>query len=157
MRSIHLPVINFNPLSPCGERRSLGATCDPGEAISIHSPHAGRDCDWRPLDKRQINFNPLSPCGERRSLGATCDPGEAISIHSPHAGRDVTSPGERTITVISIHSPHAGRDATFAVTPVVPPLFQSTLPMRGETEYSGYVFEYNKHFNPLSPCGERLK
>jgi len=58
---------------------------------------------------------------------------------------------------ISIHSPHAGRDATFAVTPVVPPLFQSTLPMRGETEYSGYVFEYNKHFNPLSPCGERLK
>jgi len=80
--------------------------------ISIHSPHAGRDecCDeW--LD--EINdFNPLSPCGERRQ------PPQHILFYS----------------VISIHSPHAGRDKDLSFIRLISASFQSTLPMRGETQ-----------------------
>jgi len=82
---------------------------------------------------------------------------EEISIHSPHAGRDlVTSPGERTITVISIHSPHAGRDMFVFWLLVKMEKFQSTLPMRGETGRVRGANEKEANFNPLSPCGERL-
>ena len=80
-------------------------------AISIHSPHTGRDdveaafgslseifqstlptrgetvpkaAHSRPI----LNFNPLSPHGERHH-GLTVVAGRAaISIHSPHTGRD---------------------------------------------------------------------
>ena len=34
--------------------------------------------------------------------------------------------------------------------------FQSTLPMRGETEASDMAKRLKWDFNPLSPCGERL-
>ena len=58
------PLINFNPRSPCGERRVVLELVSVG-AISIHAPHAGSD--------------PMDYCsyGER-----------AISIHAPHAGSD---------------------------------------------------------------------
>jgi len=35
--------------------------------------------------------------------------------------------------------------------------FQSTLPMRGETPCLLSLWPFVPHFNPLSPCGERLK
>jgi len=58
--------INFNPLSPCGERRLGRRKGRIIMAISIHSPHAGRD---KPVLKissyAKADFNPLSPCGER--------------------------------------------------------------------------------------------
>ncbi len=38
-----------------------------------------------------------------------------------------------------------------------PRRFQSTLPVWGETVYLWAWFCCNKYFNPLSPCGERLK
>ena len=101
-------------------------------AISIHSPHAGRDLS-RP----------------RKTIA------RYISIHSPHAGRDPGGDYMSEDYPISIHSHHAGRDSR--KTPTVShgydfnPLspcgerhfvkivhyielrFQSTLPMRGET------------------------
>ena len=61
---------DFNPRSPCGERREAVK----GERlvciISIHAPRAGSD--WhadRPYGKCGY-FNPRSPCGERRSRPA---------------------------------------------------------------------------------------
>ena len=125
--------------------------------ISIHSPHAGRDDGWLLIPACGLYFNPLSPCGERlglpclnifRKLFQSTLPmrGETlsslprlliytISIHSPHAGRDVLD-GTNTTRVfwISIHSPHAGRDSE-----------------------SGGIRDIELHFNPLSPCGERLR
>ena len=57
---------DFNPHSPCGERRIRrrhGKFCT---AISIHTPHAGSDGRGaRTSCHRQENFNPHSPCGER--------------------------------------------------------------------------------------------
>ena len=84
---IHHLFNNFNPRSPCGERRSRlmlliyerlfqstlpmrGATRCPWKGhgcygISIHAPHAGSDgCDQKKRNPYQ-NFNPRSPCGER--------------------------------------------------------------------------------------------
>ena len=55
-----------------------------------------------------------------------------ISIHSPHAGRDADDSKRPAVLDISIHSPHAGRDR--------PPQIRSGR---------------RRHFNPLSPRGER--
>ena len=124
--------------------------------ISIHSPHAGRDAE----------------AGKEMIM-------PRISIHSPHAGRD---PNPLILThqwAISIHSPHAGRDFREVVlwrmkvwnfNPLSPcgerqyvcrssrqvRLFQSTLPMRGETGTHQRLCQCDSDFNPLSPCGERL-
>ena len=123
---------DFNPLSPCGERlfrsslistlssisihsphagrdRTAGAAVDTAQ-ISIHSPHAGRDDVCGACYSRICDFNPLSPCGERHAERAEAAQSASISIHSPHAGRD---------------------DTEFVVFDDV--IFQSTLPMRGET------------------------
>ena len=79
---------DFNPRSPCGERRGnqredptrlpfqstlpvRGATvsillCGDHAAISIHAPRAGSDCCHGGGYARGLHFNPRSPCGERR-------------------------------------------------------------------------------------------
>ena len=123
---------DFNPLSPCRERRVFFVIIAPsgpfqstlpmrGEtvaaviylwntSISIHSPHAGRDPLLWPSTSPSY-FNPLSPCGERPR-----------SRHSS-----------------ARRSP-----------------FQSTLPMRGETDIEYRPANAFWNFNPLSPCGERL-
>ena len=58
---------NFNPRSPCGERRQLyGGGCYCGD-FNPRSP-----CGERPKDLHTMaqttDFNPRSPCGERRLL-----------------------------------------------------------------------------------------
>ena len=77
----------FNPRAPCGARHSLsgihgfatefqstrpmrGATfwCASFQllnGISIHAPHAGRDCWVMPFSSRSCHFNPRAPCGAR--------------------------------------------------------------------------------------------
>ena len=90
---VHLAVIalpqDFNPRSPCGERRASGSGKSASlrfqstlpmrgatnrsvlmhfmADISIHAPHAGSD--HGPMGPLCIksHFNPRSPCGERRS------------------------------------------------------------------------------------------
>ena len=102
---------NFNPHSPCGERRSA------------------RRRGWmRP------NFNPHSPCGERPNIclgvgipilfqstlplrGATVSEHRqrvaiGISIHTPLAGSDQRLDHHHVDVEISIHTPLAGSDAS---------------------------------------------
>ena len=124
---------DFNPHSPCGERR-YGIRCTAwGRTISIHTPHAGSDLSkagfthwlrlfqstlpmrgatrislWALLPERY--FNPHSPCGERPDIPST---------------------------------------------KLQKMAFQSTLPMRGAT-LSGVALRWAlTYFNPHSPCGER--
>ena len=83
----HVPTTDFNPHSPCGERRLdylrlfaayvfqstlplRGATVVlvvfyGAFRISIHTPLAGSDCLSSILGAPCANFNPHSPCGER--------------------------------------------------------------------------------------------
>ena len=63
---------NFNPRSPCGERRCCRCNCAAAEKISIHAPHAGSDG------------------GSGFKL-----PTDKISIHAPHAGSDMGQQKEK--------------------------------------------------------------
>ena len=101
---------NFNPRAPCGARRRTrprlsldrtfqstrpmrGATAGLHHllipwVISIHAPHAGRDCRLRHSAACCINFNPRAPCGARQRIRFGYPGRPLISIHAPHAGRD---------------------------------------------------------------------
>ena len=119
---------NFNPHSPCGERRRPNVYIDPNKRISIHTPHAGSD--------KQKSLPP---------------PNLEISIHTPHAwnmpgvredkfqstlpmrGATLKLFANRQGFTISIHTPHAGSDPTCL----------------------WLACTYPPYFNPHSPCGER--
>ena len=66
--SILLPYSSdFNPRSPCGERRACYGPPGCGGSISIHAPRVGSDSPRRIRSWIPSYFNPRSPCGERRS------------------------------------------------------------------------------------------
>ena len=151
----------FNPLSPCGERHGSRWGWKYPKKISIHSPHAGRDT-YRPVlprhrpmisihsphagrdgltltySIRPTNFNPLSPCGERPDPPYLLETRSDFNPLSPCGERLMAVRNYLDITWISIHSPHAGRDPLDPEATVTIDLFQSTLPMRGETGLTLY-------------------
>ena len=123
---------NFNPHSPCGERRSVtksfplpglfqstlpmrGATQGTHHAqsvrpISIHTPHAGSDsptCRW---PGRRSYFNPHSPCGERPTRRLYVISSLHFNPHSPCGERRFSHLPITKYVLISIHTPHAGSD-----------------------------------------------
>ena len=79
---------NFNPHSPCGERR-----------VTVFADAA-----------IVYDFNPHSPCGERplNEIIDWCE--QLISIHTPLAGSDHVFPYANAEDNISIHTPLAGSD-----------------------------------------------
>jgi len=125
---------DFNPLSPCGER--LTAVGNMSAMILFQStlPMRGETIilDW--LGGDDGDFNPLSPCGERRRGKLYHTLPEHISIHSPHAGRD------RCCTGSSARNAHfnplspCGERHSWRQPLTRTAIFQSTLPMRGETD-----------------------
>ena len=144
----------FNPHSPCGERPWVLIVETTPLGISIHTPLAGSDA-FRCLKPCLIvYFNPHSPCGER-PIG--CDTVKEYQYFNPH------SPcGERQSSLINIR---------------ISSTFQSTLPLRGATRLDGARGRSQSisihtplagsdpprnrslrsalYFNPHSPCGER--
>ena len=83
------PGRNFNPRSPCGERRT------PTIRTQRHRRY----------------FNPRSPCGERRRCYAGKNHRLAISIHAPRVGSDeATEVHHIKHADISIHAPRVGSD-----------------------------------------------
>ena len=59
--------MHFNPLPPCGGRRSvLGAGVD--KSISIHSLRVEGDPEICTMSFTLHHFNPLPPCGGRRDM-----------------------------------------------------------------------------------------
>ena len=102
---------DFNPRSPCGERRTFangaltptefqstlpvwGATAEPRPwVLGIRDFNPRSPCGERPQaqgaeTRRAENFNPRSPCGERRSLLPLSVLLGGISIHAPRVGSD---------------------------------------------------------------------
>ena len=104
--------IDFNPRSPCGERRIDIQLVALGSQISIHAPRVGSD----PINKPDSTF------------------GFQISIHAPRVGSDsIPIPGRREHKVFQSTLPVWGatfRDENFA-NPLL--VFQSTLPVWGAT------------------------
>ena len=124
---------NFNPRSPCGERRGL--PCDPGQhdPISTHAPRAGSDVTRLSSSAISPNFNPRSPCGERLE---TLTPLMLDAIFQPTLPVRGATRGDgdgEDGGAISTHAPRAGSDTCLCLC---------------QTK--------KLDFNPRSPCGERL-
>ena len=124
---------DFNPRSPCGERRERDSSRGCDLNISIHAPRVGSDpapacpacpgadfnprspcgerLQWFTLALMDRNFNPRPPCGERRRLRAYGGGGFQISIHAPRVGSDPDRTRlRRGRYQISIHAPRVGSD-----------------------------------------------
>ena len=124
---------NFNPRSPCGERRCFALRCAVCVCISIHAPRVGSDSQTNTAAARCRDFNPRSPCGERQTVntdsyedivfqstlpvwGATicfacCCVPINISIHAPRVGSDLFGLERYNASkAISIHAPRVGSD-----------------------------------------------
>ena len=147
---------DFNPHSPCGERRHCKTVRAEKAGISIHTPHAGSDPVIVLLLLLDRHFNPHSPCGERRLRSLR--PSRLCGFQStlPMRGATLT-----TVCIISQlnghfnpHSPCGERPLSLMVN-VCWLQFQSTLPMRGATSMSAVTCRCLTYFNPHSPCGER--
>ena len=80
-------------------------------------------------ERTLVDISIYSP---RPQIAGTGHSHSKISIHSPRAGRDCRYPNAPLITQISIHSPRIGRDQL--------------------VRHEG---KGDRHFNPLSPHGER--
>jgi len=102
--------------------------------ISIHSPHAGRDGAFGSEYACLSYFNPLSPCGERLIPDRRHLLRALFQSTLPVWGETGVDYLRRVLEKISIHSPRVGRDQY----------------------YTDSIYRY-RHFNPLSPCGERRR
>ena len=124
---------DFNPRSPCGERRPV-----------------------RPTQPCQTDFNPRSPCGER--LWRIAESSSKSRFQSTLSLRRATSPGpSRRGASSTFQSTLSLRRATRACgDPAIECRFQSTLSLRRATRALRVVDIPLDDFNPRSPCGERL-
>ena len=132
----------------------------------------------RPERAATHDFDPRSPCGERQGDGADVERIDGVSIHAPHVGSDKLplgsfpsyAPFQSTLPMwgatslfreaacrraISIHAPMRGRQDLLTYHSYIAP-FQSTPPC-GERRQSWRRCFRLRHFNPRSPCGERLR
>ena len=147
--------------------------------ISIHAPHAGRDCSETLSSARRTNFNPRAPRGARRISAVSASVCVAISIHAPREGRDPVESKRLNWSKISIHAPREGRDrygATVSllakpfhstrpargatateIASVSAILFQSTRPARGATTRGKFFSGKKQNFNPRAPRGARRR
>ena len=81
-------LLDFYSHAPCGARREFVCQVQDVDAISTHTPRAGRDISGR------------------ISVSLKC----IISTHTPRAGRDTAIPAPADGHPISTHTPRAGRD-----------------------------------------------
>ena len=150
----HAASMDFNPLSPHGERPSL--TKDERAQLIFQSTlpawgeTGGGVCRRPPAAVFQST---LPAWGETQSDIETYV-ATLISIHSPRMGRDQSRQDALPGPIISIHSPRMGRDADHHPDHRTE-RFQSTLPAWGETRPILRRPFFARYFNPLSPHGER--
>ena len=128
------PGTDFNPRSPCGERRTRRRRSWSRRRISIHAPRVGSDLgSWRRPGNGPTFQSTLPVWGATRSAS---NPISGVPDFNPR------SPcGERLACVFI---------------PPPPQKFQSTLPVWGATFWLLPLPAARGNFNPRSPCGERL-
>ena len=126
---------NFNPRAPCGARQGGPYRHQPGVAISIHAPLAGRDSFRPSWPQWPGHFNPRAPCGAR------LPPGNPWSRRPAHFNPRAPCGARPTL-----------RKSTKRYL-----LFQSTRPLRGATARVGQLLLAGEDFNPRAPCGARQR
>ena len=168
---------NFNPHSPCGERRvpltyascicqfqstlPLRGATPPAQAdgprsnhFNPHSPCGERRRRWS--HRRLLcNFNPHSPCGERRCLHGRGMRRQVFQSTLPLRGAThVVLQRDQLLLRISIHTPLAGSDRDEGITDRAIDISIHT-PLAGSDLPATIRIPYVYNFNPHSPCGER--
>ena len=123
---------NFNPRSPCGERRPESRPCSCLFPFQSTLPMRGATTFDTADTFEDRNFNPRSPCGERR----------------------ISPLGKLKPGYFNPRSP-CGERPPLSLQAVALGTFQSTLPMRGATSLEQISHRDCPDFNPRSPCGER--
>ena len=102
---------NFNPRSPCGERRQKKDTQETTKTFQSTLPVRGATGSMEVGVSHAKDFNPRSPCGERLMVVIPIGVAVEISIHAPRAGSDQYPPESVVYSdPISIHAPRAGSD-----------------------------------------------
>ena len=124
------------------------------EKISIHSPRMGRDDHAYGFEIGYLHFNPLSPHGERQMEKGKKERLNIFQSTLPAWGETSLRLPKAASTSFQSTLPAWGE--TPAEDPAeCPAPFQSTLPAWGETSIHDPRRSRPKHFNPLSPHGER--
>ena len=109
----------------------------------------------RVLTHRRVIFQSTLPIQGETVHRRLPDWGMAISIHSPYTGRDDLIRQFSNRKYISIHSPYTGRDKERLEPMADLAIFQSTLPIQGETLMLFIFHLILVYFNPLSLYRER--
>ena len=122
-------------------------------AISIHSPHTGRDAREAAQQAQSGNFNPLSPHGERLCHGWEAAAEVLFQSTLPTRGetrqpRAFSQPAQFQSTL-----PTRGETPVPQLLTATLP-FQSTLPTRGETFLSEVICDDNGFQSTLPAWGE---
>ena len=168
----------FNPRAPCGARRRNCNSMGQVHKISIHAPHAGRDCQAAHREPYCTNFNPRAPCGARLDVLflhalTRCDFNPRApcgarrfryvtvafvwSFQSTRPMRGATFYILPTMRArdISIHAPHAGRDAGDKYI-TGSNCISIHAPLAGcDVEHIQHTVWFSPYFNPRAPCGAR--
>ena len=118
-------------------RPMRGATCVGWRlyfrwSISIHTPHAGRDCIVFSSVQKILQFQSTRPMRGATHVLLIVAQGLGISIHTPHAGRDAGRFRRSLLPQFQPHAPCGARPA-YPAWAWEALAFQSTRPMRGAT------------------------
>ena len=82
---------DFNPRSPCGERRITAAEYSSRKKFQPTLPVRGATLPVLHCIAIPLDFNPRSPCGERLQRAGGRPPQGHISTHAPRAGSDAST------------------------------------------------------------------
>ena len=149
--------LDFNPHSPCGERRSSDRAFQARIPISIHTPHAGSDAMLTiHIDTASLISIHTPHAGSDEQIFKIVPNPETISIHTPHAGSDIqpSSIVSKSIVYFNPHSPCGERlDHRGTWLPAFPISIHT--PHAGSDQFVFSLHIYALNFNPHSPCGER--
>ena len=167
---------NFNPRSPCGERRFSIKRSLPGNYFNPRSP-CGERLGWASPINRPMRFqstlplrgttvtgerakrspqyfNPRSPCGERRVPFYFLIGLMLFQSTLPLRGTTIATVKPTGTAIISIHAPLAGNDHDGIYHTVSGEYFNPRSPC-GERPAHARWRPTPCYFNPRSPCGER--
>ena len=145
---------DFNPRSPCGERRDNDSAPDMS-ALNFNPRSPCGERRHRPGTLRQRrNFNPRSPCGERLAGGWHQSPVRSFQSTLPVWG--ATIPHNVRYNKGSYFNPRSpcGERRRCLRRRKWRNNFNPRSPC-GERRTSGTARPFSRNFNPRSPCGER--
>ena len=146
----HRAVKDFNPRSPCGERRKNYHELWALMLFQSTLPVWGAT-PWMVETTFQATFQSTLPVWGATNTGTSGQGHPLISIHAPRVGSDGFPMERAGGGDISIHAPRVGSDADTVRVDYKRCRFQSTLPVWGATSAAGSKFAASAVFQSTLP------